>query len=57
MNQALKEADETDYWLSLLKDSNYITQESFDSIDRDCKELIAILSATVKTLKQLENNE
>ncbi len=31
MNVALKEANETTYWLQLLNDSNYISQEEFDS--------------------------
>ena len=48
MNQALKEAAETEYWLELLKDTDYISQEQYDSIHSDCEELIRILSATVK---------
>ncbi len=46
---ALKEANETDYWLSLLKDTHYIGEKEFESISSDCKELIRILVATVKT--------
>lgn len=32
LSVALKEANETDYWLNLLKDSDYIANNSFDSI-------------------------
>lgn len=46
---ALKEANETEYWLMLLNDSNYISDESFQSIVVDCQELIRILISIVKT--------
>lgn len=48
---ALKEANETMYWLSLLKDTNYISIESFSYLSKTCKELISILVASVKTSK------
>ncbi len=51
MTIALKEANETQYWLSLLKDTNYIDVISYESISRDCIELIKMLVATVKTTK------
>ena len=49
MNISLKEANETDYWLSLLKDTDYIEVKLFDSLSKDCSELIAMLIATLKT--------
>ena len=52
MNIALKEANETDYWLNLLKDSNYIDDNSFISIQPDCVELIRLLASIVKTSKK-----
>jgi len=52
MNIALKEANETDYWLSLLKDSNYIDSKSYKSLASDINELISMLVATVKTLRK-----
>lgn len=52
MSIALKEANETDYWLNLLKDTGYLTEKMFQSISDDCLELIKILVATVKTTKQ-----
>ncbi len=48
---ALKEANETDYWLSLLKDSNHINSKLVESLQADCNELIAMLIATIKTVK------
>jgi four helix bundle protein len=48
---ALKEANETEYWLMLLKDSDYISYDSFDSIVSDCRELIKLLISIVKTTK------
>jgi four helix bundle protein len=48
---ALKEANETDYWLALLKDTEYIDAKLYDSLVFDCKELIALLVSTVKKLK------
>src|SRR5690606_7149858 len=48
---ALKEASETDYWLNLLKDTNYLTEKLFQSLSSDCIELIKLLTATVKTTR------
>lgn len=49
MNIALKECSETEYWLELLQESNYITKEQFESIYSDCKELLKILISITKT--------
>ena len=51
MNIALKEAGEAQYWLNILKDSNYLTLREFNSIYSDCTEIVRILSAIVKTTK------
>lgn len=48
---ALKEANESDYWLLLLKESGYIDEVSYLSIKQDCKELIKLLVSIVKTTK------
>lgn len=48
---ALKEADETAYWLELLYESEYITPKQFDSLYNDCNELIKLLVAITKTQK------
>ncbi|MCX5632996.1 MAG: four helix bundle protein [Phycisphaerae bacterium] len=52
MSIALKEANETDYWLCLLKDTEFINSKLFESMHADCKELIAMLVSTVKTSKK-----
>ena len=52
MSIALKEANETEFWLCLLKDTGYVEQNLFDSLSTDCRELIAMLVATVKTAKK-----
>ena len=49
MSIALKEANETVYWLNLLKDTDYLTERMFDSMSDDCLELVKMLVATVKT--------
>ena len=54
---ALKEADESAYWLELLHESEYITKEQFESIYNDCNELIKILVAITKTQKLKLNNK
>ena len=48
---ALKEANECSYWLSLLKDSDIITQEDFVDLDSDIKEIVRLLVSSIKTLK------
>ena len=46
---ALKEANETKYWLSLLKRSEYLTQENVFSLECDCTVLIRMLTSSIKT--------
>jgi four helix bundle protein len=48
---ALKEANETAYWLSLLKDTDYLAPTPYDAVAPDCRALIAMLVAPVKTAK------
>lgn len=48
---ALKEANETEYWLMLLHDTEYLDDKSFNSIVSDCQELIKILISIIKTSK------
>jgi four helix bundle protein len=48
---SLKEANETGYWLSLMKDTNYIELKLYESLFQDCDELISMLVSTIKTLK------
>ncbi|MBN1197981.1 MAG: four helix bundle protein [Bacteroidales bacterium] len=48
---SLKEAKETEYWLSILKDTDYIDKKMFDSINEDCDEVISLLTRIIKTTK------
>lgn len=48
---ALKEADETQYWLELLFKSEVITQTVFESLNHDAEELVKLLVASLKTSK------
>ena len=52
MSIALKEANETAYWLALLKDTNYIKLDEFTSLNNDCEEILKILIASIKTAKK-----
>ncbi|HBM16133.1 MAG TPA: four helix bundle protein [Lentisphaeria bacterium] len=52
MNIALKEANETEYWLMLLKDSGYIEESGFQSIHQDIVEVIKLLASIVKSSKE-----
>jgi four helix bundle protein len=51
MNISLKEANETEYWLMLLHDSDYFDNKTFQSIVSDCQELIKMLISIIKTSK------
>lgn len=51
-NIALKEADETLYWLKKLYDGGYLNEKEYESINNDCIELVKMLVASVKTLKR-----
>ena len=48
---ALKEANETQYWINLLYDTNYITEKMFNSLLSDIKELVSLLVSITKTIK------
>jgi four helix bundle protein len=46
---ALKEASESEYWIELLYETDYITEKQFDNIKNDCVELIKILTAILNS--------
>ena len=48
---AYKECLETKYWLSLLKDTNYLEEKAFNSIYRDSDEVGKILFSILKTTR------
>jgi four helix bundle protein len=51
LNIGLKEANECKYWLDLLLATEFITKKMFDSMNKDCEELLKLLTASVKTSK------
>ena len=51
MYVALKEANETQYWLNLLHDNKYINDEHYINLINQCRELTAMLVAIIKTSK------
>ncbi|MEM9544918.1 MAG: four helix bundle protein [Bacteroidota bacterium] len=52
MSIGLKEINETNYWLNLLKDSSLIEEEKFIPIHQDCLEILRIMAKIVKTSKE-----
>ena len=52
MKIALKEANETQYWLQLLYETKYITEKEFASIHNDLVEILRILTAICKHYPQ-----
>jgi four helix bundle protein len=49
---AQKEADETLYWLELLKATDYINETEFISLTNDCIEILKIIKSSILTTKQ-----
>ncbi len=47
---ALKECAETNYWLELLFETDYLSEKEYNSIRADCEEIRKILSSTTKTM-------
>ena len=56
LNIALKEANETSYWLIILNRSGYIEDSQYNNLDSVCNELISILIASIKTTKKNISN-
>jgi four helix bundle protein len=54
---ALKEADETQYWLELLDLSDIISNEEFTSLNNDLSELVAMLTSSIKTIKSKNSKQ
>ena len=48
---ALKEAHETEYWLELLKETEYIDEKQYESMASDCVELKKLLTSIIKSTK------
>ena len=48
MNIAMKEANETYYWLRLLRRTDYLNEKEFVSMEKDIREILAIITAICK---------
>lgn len=57
MGIALKEANETEYWIELLFQSDYIEKKTFTDISADSSELLRLLVAIVKTTRNNRAND
>lgn len=51
INISLKEASETEYWIELLRDAEYITEEQAANLLDDCIEILKLLTSIVKSTK------
>jgi len=51
---ALKEVNQTKYWLELLRQSDYLDERSYQSIEPEIEELLRLLIAGTKTLKGIQ---
>ena len=49
MNIAMKEANESYYWIRLLHKTDYLSKKEFNSLEQDIKEIVAIITAICKT--------
>lgn len=49
---AIKECDETGYWLELLHRTKFISTPEFESLESDNRELFALLTAIIKSAKR-----
>ncbi|MCF0183098.1 MAG: four helix bundle protein [Bacteroidaceae bacterium] len=49
---AIKEANETHYWLELAYGAEWLTKQEFDSIIQDCDEILKLLTSTINTTKK-----
>ena len=56
LNISLKEADETMYWLELLHESEYLDDNTFNSIYNDTEELVKLLVSIIKSTKSNLNS-
>ena len=55
MNIALKEATESNYWIDLLREAEFINESEYKSLSDDCRKIEAILTKIVKTTRSSLN--
>ena len=49
MSAALQKSSRVEFWLRLLRDSDFLDEKEFDSMNSDNQELFSLLTAIVKT--------
>ena len=54
---ALKEANETGYWLELLYKTDYIGEQTYKILDSACSSIRVMLISSINTAKQNQSNE
>ncbi len=52
LNIALKEASETNYWIRLLKATDYLTEQEYRSVYLECQELEKLLTSIIRSSKK-----
>ncbi|MDR1361110.1 MAG: four helix bundle protein [Rickettsiales bacterium] len=57
MHIAYKECSETQNWLKVLHNSGLLTEKQYESMYKDCNEIIKILTTSIKTVKRNLENE
>ncbi|UUW09295.1 four helix bundle protein [Flavobacterium plurextorum] len=54
---AQKEANETIYWLELLKSTNFLNEKEFENISSDAIEILKLITSIIKTTKNQINSK
>ncbi|MBQ3331742.1 MAG: four helix bundle protein [Ruminococcus sp.] len=54
---AFKECAETQYWLDILFETSFLSEQEYQSISRDCSELKKLLSSITKTTREKMTDE
>jgi len=49
MSAALQKSSRVEFWLQLLRDSDFLVEKEFDSMNADNQELFSLLTSIVKT--------
>ena len=49
---ALKECDETGYWLELLANTGFLSRNEYSAIEPDCRELFAMMTSILKSARR-----
>ena len=52
-----EEADETQYWLEVLDESNLIDSDRIEAIKKEVNEIVSIVVASIKTARENENRK